>query len=243
MPEMKRFWDAASVVARAPAEGGGWAVLLDGKPVRLPGGGSLAVPLLPLAEAAAEEWEAAGGGARGGAMTLDEVPLTRLIGTALERIAPDPDPSVDALAAYGTSDLLCYRASEPPLAAAQARDWDPLLAWAEARFGARLRVTVGLMPTPQDPAAVAALRAGVAAHRPFELAALGVAVPALGSLVLGLALSDGRVDAAEAHRLATLDEAHQETLWGADAEAAARRERIAGDVALAARLLRLARPG
>ncbi|UFN51146.1 chaperone, ATP12 [Roseomonas sp. OT10] len=233
---MKRFWDDAAV-AELPD---GFGVALDGRPLRLPGGGGLRLPRRSLAEAVAEEWRRAGG-TRGGEASLEELPLTRLIGTAQDRIAPDPAPSVEAIAAYGATDLLCYRATERALAEKQARDWQPLLDWAALELDALLRVTTGLMPVDQDPASLAALRRAVVAHTPLELAALGVAVPALGSLVLGLALSRGRLDAAEAHRLATLDEAHQEAFWGVDAEAAARRVRAAADVALADRLLHLAR--
>ena len=68
-------------------------------------------------------------------------------------------------------------------------------------------------------------------------------VPAFGSLVLGLAVVEGRLDATEALRLATLDETFQEGFWGVDAEAAARRERVAAEVAQAARLLALAHGG
>jgi chaperone required for assembly of F1-ATPase len=75
----------------------------------------------------------------------------------------------------------------------------------------------------------------------MELAALGVAVPALGSLVLGLALAAGRIDAKAAKDASTLDERYQEEFWGLDAEAASRRAQVAADVALAARLLELAR--
>ena len=75
----------------------------------------------------------------------------------------------------------------------------------------------------------------------LELAALGVAIPALGSLVLGLALAEGRLDAAEACRLAFLDESFQQERWGEDAEALARQDGVVKDVALAARLLALAR--
>ena len=39
-----------------------------------------------------------------------DVPLTRLAGTAQERIAPDPEPVVLDIARYGETDLLCYRA-------------------------------------------------------------------------------------------------------------------------------------
>jgi chaperone required for assembly of F1-ATPase len=236
---MKRFWDSA---AAAPQPEGGFGVLLDGRPVRLPGGAPLRVQEAPLAEAIAAEWGAAGG-TKGGEMTPEDVPLTRLAGTAQERIAPDPAPTVEGLAKYAETDLLCYRAEEPRLAALQAESWQPLLDWAALQHDAPLRVTAGLMPVPQDPVALSALRRAVAALAPIELAALAVLVPALGSLVLGLAVVQERLDATEAHRLATLDETFQEAFWGTDAEAAARRLRIAREVEIAARLVALSRLG
>lgn len=233
---MKRFWDEARV---AEAEGQ-FAVLLDGRPMRLPGGGRVRVAARPLAEAIAVEWHQAGG-AKGGEFTHDDVPLTRLVGTAEERIAPDPTPTVAALARYAETDLLCYRAEDRKLAALQAAAWDPLLDWAALTLDAPLRVTTGVMPVGQTPQALSALAHAVAAHPPLELAALGVAVPALGSLVLGLALLAGRLDAEAAEAAATVDERHQEEFWGVDAEAAQRRASIATDVALAARFIALAR--
>lgn len=234
---MKRFWDSAAVVADPD---GRFAVMLDGRPVRLPGGGQIRVPQRALADALAAEWQAAGG-ARGGEFSHEDVPLTRLVGTAEERIAPDPAPTVAAIAKYAETDLLCYRADDRRLAERQAAEWDPLLDWASLALDAPLRVTAGVMPVRQEPDALAALSRAVAAHDPVGLSALGVAVPALGSLVLGLALSAGRLDAARAHALATLDERYQEEFWGLDAEAETRRARIAADVELSARLFALAR--
>jgi len=234
---MKRFWDSAATIPQP----GGFGVVLDGKPVRLPGGAPLVVDRAALAEAIAGEWSLAGGGARGGAMSMNDMPLTRLVGTAQERIAPDPAAMVEGLARYAESDLLCYRAEDPQLAALQAAEWQPLLDWAALRHDAPLRVTAGIMPVRQDPAAIAALRAADAARDAVELAALGVLVPALGSLVLGLAVVEGRLGAAEAHRLAILDETFQEEFWGLDQEAADRRARIAGEIAVVGRLLALAR--
>ncbi|MFC0409054.1 ATP12 family chaperone protein [Roseomonas elaeocarpi] len=232
---MKRFWDRAEVAEVV----GGFSITLDGRPMRLPGAGSLTLPNRALADAVAEEWGAAGG-AKGGEMSLEDVPLTRLAATAVDRIAPDPAPTVREISRYGESDLLCYRATDRVLAAQQAAEWDPLLNWCDARHGARLRSTTGIMHLAQDPAALQALHRVVGGFVPLELAALGIVVPATGSLVLGLALADGQIDAVAAHRLATLDETHQESLWGEDAEALARRERMAAEVALAARLLSLA---
>ena len=233
---MKRFWDQASVTLAD----GRFAVLLDGRPVRLPGGGQLGVAAKLLADAIAAEWQQAGG-EKGGAFTHDDVPLTRLVGTAEERIAPDPAPIIAAIARYAETDLLCYRAEDRKLAARQAAEWDPVLEWAALALDAPLRVTTGVMPVAQTPQAIAALTRAVAAYPRLELAALGVAVPALSSLVLGLALLAGRLDPAAAEAAATLDERHQEEFWGVDAEAAQRRAGIATDVALAARFCALAR--
>ncbi len=233
---MKRFWDKAEI---ADSEGR-FAVLLDGRPVRLPGGAPLAVASRPLAEALAAEWGAAGGG-KGNEFTHDEVPLTRVVGTAQERIAPDPRPTVAAISKYAETDLLCYRGEDRRLAERQSAEWDPILDWAALRLDAPLKVTVGIMPVAQEPQALSALSRAVAAHPPEELAALGIAVPALGSLVLGLALAAGRLGAEEAHALSILEERFQEEFWGLDSEAAARRARIAEEIALAARLIALAR--
>lgn len=233
---MKRFWDEA----RLDPQPGGFGILLDGKPLRIPGGRPLLVPSPKLAAAVAAEWSAAGGGARGGEMSMAELPLTRLAGTAQERIAADPAPMVEGLAKYAETDLLSYRAADERLAARQAAEWQPLLDWAALQHDAPLRITTGIMPVPQDPAPLAALRRVVATLSPTELVAMGVLVPAFGSLVLALAVVQRHIPATEGHRLAILDETWQEEFWGLDAEAATRRQRIAEDVAVIARLLELA---
>jgi chaperone required for assembly of F1-ATPase len=235
---MKRFWRDA----RALEGPEGFTIALDGKPVRLPGGGALVINRAPLAQAIAAEWQAAGGGP-GGEMSFADTPLTRLAGTARERIAPDPAPTIGAIAAYGATDLLCYRAERPAeLVRRQHLHWQPWIAWAAATLGAELLVTEGVMPVAQRPAALAALRAAVDAASPEILAGLGIAVPALGSLVLGLALAHGALSAATAHSVAMLDEIFEVEQWGYDADIEARRAAIADDILLAGRFLCLVRP-
>lgn len=234
---MKRFWNNATT----ERVDDGYSILLDGRPMHLPGGGTLRLAHAGLAEAVAAEWQAAGGG-KGGEMSFADTPLTRLAGTAQHRIAPDPWPTVDVIARYGETDLLCYRAEAPDvLVRRQQEAWQPWLDWVADRHGAALRVTAGIVAIRQHRDAVASLRAAVAALDVWALAALGVAVPALGSLVLGLALADGRLDADTAHALGALDELFQAELWGEDAEAAARRRAVREDVAVAARLIALTR--
>lgn len=234
---MRRFWETATI---EPAKAG-FLVLLDRRPVRLPGGAVLRIGPERLAWAIAAEWQAAGQG-RGGTLSFDDTPLTRLAGTAQERIAGDPWPTVDAIARYGETDLLCYRAETPEeLVQRQTRRWQPWLDWVAAAYGAPLRVGTGVAPIRQHRGSIGALRRAVAVLDAYALAGLGLAVPALGSLVLGLALAGRRIDAAEAHALGALDELFQAETWGEDAEAAARRASIAADVALAARFMELAR--
>jgi chaperone required for assembly of F1-ATPase len=234
---MKRFWDTAAV---APDQGG-FRVLLDGHVVRLPGGTPLFLQRRSLAEAIAAEWGVAGGG-KGGDMDWTDVPLTRLAGTVQERITPNPEPVALEIARYGETDLLCYRAEGPEvLVQRQLEQWQPWLDWAEREYGARLRVTTGVMPVVQDSSALVALVQVVVAQAPPVLAALGVAVPALGSLVLGLAMAAFRLDAASAFGLAGLDESFQAELWGRDPAAEERRRRGAAEVTVAAQFLRLVR--
>jgi len=235
---MKRFWDRAEAV---PADTG-YGIALDDRPLRLPGGARLTVPGRCLAEALAMEWQSVAT-TPGAEFTWDSLPLTRLVGTAQDRIAPDPVPTIEALAAYGETDLLCYRAEEPRLQTRQAAAWDPLLDWAGAALAAPLAVTAGVMPVAQPKASLAALRAAVAAEDFWGLAALGILVPALGSLVLALAVLHGRLTPAEAVAAALMDETYQQEFWGLDAEAEQRAEALAGDAALAAELLALVRAG
>ena len=234
---MKRFWDTASVQLTEK----GHAILLDGKPMRLPSGAPLAVGPVRLAHAIGEEWQAAGG-VKGGEMTFKDTPLTRLAGTALERIAPDPAPTVDAIARYGETDLLCYRAETPQkLVERQQRQWQPWLDWAALAYDAPLRVAAGVGYVKQHHDSIAALRRTVAALDVDALAGLGVAVPALGSLVLGLALAAGEMDADTAYTLGALDELFQAEQWGDDYEAVDRRTGMLADIALAARYIDLTR--
>ncbi len=233
---MQRFWDGA----RSEELDGAWRILLDNRPVRIPGGAELRLPNPRLAEAVAEEWRGAAGGRKGGKTSYADLPLTRIAGTGQVRIAPDPELMVLELTRYGETDLLCYRAETPAeLAARQAAAWQPWLDWAAARHGARLLPTTGVMHVSQPVDALAALAAALARIGPYGLAALGIAVPALGSLVLGLALAERVLPAEQAHGLASLDETFQEEFWGTDEEALARRRRIGEDIAVAARFLEL----
>lgn len=228
---MQRFWRAATLEAAED----GFTVALDGKPMRLPGNKMLVVPFAGLAAAIAAEWEAVSG-----LFTPDDLPLTRLATTAQERVRTARGQIIPQLVAYGMNDLLCYRAAnEPALAAREAAIWQPWLDWAAQALGAELQITQGVIPVAQPPAAAAAFARALGAYDEYQLAALGVIVPALGSLVLGLALAAGELSPEAACAAAQLGEHWQEARWGVDAEAVARRALVQGDVTESARFMAL----
>jgi chaperone required for assembly of F1-ATPase len=232
---MKRFW-TATTITRA---GDGFALLLDGKPMRLPGGDVLPLGHQALAEAIAAEWSLP---ALGAEISYDDLPLTQLAATAALRIEDKHQAVVESIAAYGRSDLLCYRAADPvELQRRQREAWQPWLDWALRRHDAPLLTTEGIGFIDQPPQSLAILARAVAAEDNHGLAALGVIVPVLGSLVLGLAVIDGALHPGDAYRLSVLDELFQEERWGMEAEAAARRARAEADVRSAALYVTLTR--
>lgn len=210
---MKRFY--ASAVARAVEDG--WAIELDGRPVRTPARAPLVVPMGALGDSIAAEWNA-----QDDTVQPRTMPLTGLANAAIDRVAPDPAAFAKALAAYGESDLLCYRAEGPQaLVGRQADRWDPILAWARARFDIDFEVAAGIIHRPQPARTIEQLARAVAARNPFQLAALSPLVTISGSLVIALALAEGALTPDAAWEAAALDELWQAEQWGADAEAEA----------------------
>ncbi|HEX6741209.1 MAG TPA: ATP12 family chaperone protein, partial [Sphingomicrobium sp.] len=172
---MKRFWQDVAVVE----EPGGWAIALDGRPVRTPARTPLRLPNAALAEAVAREW-------REVEDTVDPrmMPLTGLANAAIDRVAPEKDAFAAGLARYGEADLACYRSDWPPdLVGRQEESWDPLLAWARRRYDVDFAATSGLMHVPQPPATIDRLAQAVAELDAFRLAGLSPLVTIGGSLI------------------------------------------------------------
>jgi chaperone required for assembly of F1-ATPase len=214
---------------------GSWGVALDGRPMRTPGKNELCLPSAALTAAIAAEWDAQQVEVRPATM-----PLFRLAATAIDRTATQRDLVVAETANYAGTDLVCYRADHPPaLAALQQAVWQPLIDWAAQRYDAALAVTTGIIPAAQPPAALRAFRAAVAAQDDFHLTAVHTLTAACGSLVIALALIEGRLNAEAAFAASQLDETFQIETWGEDTEAVARRRSLAADIAAAARFIAL----
>lgn len=212
---MKRFWKTVSAVP----DGDGWGIALDDRPVRTPRRTPLVLPSAALADAIAAEWDAQRADVDPAAM-----PLTGLANAAIDLAAPDPAAFIESVAAYAATDLFCYRDDrDAALQAEQAAAWNPLLGWAEARFGIEFALTQGILPIDQPPATIAALRAAALALDPWRMTALTPLVTIGGSLVAGLAGIEGAFDPDTLWRAVSLDERYQERRWGADAQSQAQR--------------------
>lgn len=209
----KRFWKTASVAA----EGDGFTVHLDGRPVRTPAKSPLILPTRPMAAAIAAEWDAQQG-------TIDprSMPLTRSANAAIDKVAVQHGEVAQMIADYGDSDLLCYRAPAPAeLVARQAEMWDPLLDWAAEVLDVRLQTASGVVHVPQDPVVLHRLSQRVHAMDSFALAAFHDLVSLSGSLILGFAATLDHLEIERLWQLSRLDEDWQIEQWGADDDAAA----------------------
>ena len=207
----KRFW---ADVAIEPISDG-FTISLDRRSVRTPAKATMIIPTLKLAEYVAAEWDA-----QNEIIVLSSMPFTRTANAALDKVAPNRREVADNVAAYGDSDLLCYRANAPAgLVSRQAAAWDPILDWAAQNLQVRLRLRTGVVHSAQKPDELARLSQLVHALSDFELAAVYDLVSLSGSLIIGLSVARNAGPDAELWAASRIDEVWQREQWGEDAEA------------------------
>lgn len=229
-PLPKRFYTQAEV-NEVP---GGFAVRLDGKPVRTPGKAVLALSTAAAAQLVADEFQAQ-------AEIIDPVsmPVLRLANTAIDGVANEMQAVLEDVMRFSSSDLLCYRADAPEgLVARQAEFWDPVLDWAQSALGARFFLAEGVMHVEQPRESVAAVGLWLRQREePFRLSAIHLMTTLTGSALLALAVEAGALEPDAAWAAAHVDEDWNIALWGEDAEAAERRRARRRDFDAAVSLL------
>lgn len=232
-PLPKRFYKQASVAEAAV----GFAVLLDGRPVKTPAKAPFLVPAQALAEAIAAEWAAQGERIDPAAM-----PLTRLANTTIDAVAGNMAAVAGDIVAYAGTDALCYRAApSDAVADLQAAAWDPVLAWAADALGAQFVTQSGIVHVSQPDATLAAIAHAITGCNAWQLAPLHVITTLTGSAVLALAVARGAKTAADAWAAAHVDEDFQIARWGSDEEAELRRAGRWTEMEAAARFLEAVR--
>ena len=214
-PQRKRFYKEAGV---AEAEGG-FAVTLDGKPIRTPSGRQVVAPTREHRRGDRGGMGGAGRDHRSPDHAADALRQQRRRGRGRSRRCASPTTSQN----ISQSDLLFYRAGHPEaLVAREAAHWDPVLFWAAETLGAHFILAEGIVHVRQPEPAVAAARAALPAD-PWSIAALHVVTTLTGSALLALALVHGVRDADQVWAAAHVDEDWNIEKWGVDEEVAARR--------------------
>ncbi|QTN98850.1 ATPase [Brucella sp. 458] len=225
----KRFYEKAEV---AESEGG-FAVHLDGRPVKTPARNLLLLPTRAAAQIVADEFAT-----QEKVIDPGKMPATRLVNTAIDGIAQDPQAVFEDILRFAGTDMLCYRADSPQeLVSRQTENWDPLIDWMES-LGARFALAEGVMHVEQPREAIAAFSVHMAGFKdPLALAALHTMTTLMGSAIIALAVAKGEISAEKAWAIAHIDEDWTIEHWGSDAEAIERRKNREIEMMVAARLL------
>jgi chaperone required for assembly of F1-ATPase len=223
----KRFYKNVSVIAArindkkdANAKRG-FVIHLDGQKLKTPARSYLILPTRQSAQIVANEWLA-----QKDNIDTATMPATRLVNTARDGIAADPQAVIEDMLKFAHSDLLCYRASAPQgLVELQQSQWDPVLDWAVDELDARFETTKGLVQIAQPKEAISAISIALKPWTdPIAIAALHTITNLTGSIILAVAISVNKYTASQVWKIAHVDEDWNISNWGEDHEAKKRRD-------------------
>jgi chaperone required for assembly of F1-ATPase len=202
---MKRFYKMVT----CPPVAGGYEIHLDGKPVKMPSGRILCLPGKLLAEAVMQEWAA-----QTGDIMPENMPLTQLATTTLDRVNQERPAMEQAALSYLDTDLLCYRTMQPAaVAERQAQAWDPWLAWFKEHYGVELQTTHALRALRQPEEGRQAVISAMKALDNWQFTVLQLVTALSGSLVLGLAFFVGAATPDEVFAVMHVEEGYKAGIY------------------------------
>ena len=209
--KQKRFWKNVHVVSSET----GYLIKLDDKILKTPAKKQMLLPTEALAKKVASEW-----GKQVEEVDPTTMPFTKSSNAALDKVSEQFEEVSSLLGEYGDTDLLYYRADSPlELQKRQKTGWDPIVNWAENTFKVQINCGMGIVYIPQDAKLFSEINIKINSLSIFELTAFYDMVSITGSLILGLAIINGRLSAEEAYQLSRIDEQWQLEQWGEDEEA------------------------
>lgn len=202
---MKRFYKEVSIVK----EGDGYAVQLDGKPIRTPSKSILIAGNENLAELSKAEWEA-----QGEKINHNTMPVTQLLNTKQDRISGQRAALEGEVLKYINTDLLCYRADAPEeLVARQDKLWQPHLDWFSKQYGLEFQTTHGLGALKQDQTIHDVIASEIRALDDDRFTLVQMITPACGSIILALAFIKGAANVDDLMACAYLEEDYKFDLY------------------------------
>ncbi len=205
---MKRFYKLVST----HKDQGGYAIALDGKPVKTPLKSPLKAPNEDIANAIVQEWAG-----QGEQIIPDSMPLTQILSTHIDKVEKERAAMEKPLLKYLDTDLICYRAESPPeLKQAQEEVWDEYLDWFKQKFGVKLETTTKLSALKQPRAAHDSVARYVDTLPDNRFTILQMVIPISGSVVLGLAFIEGAISAQELFKAIRVEESFKAEIYNED---------------------------
>ncbi|XP_059852403.1 ATP synthase mitochondrial F1 complex assembly factor 2 isoform X3 [Lagenorhynchus albirostris] len=205
--ERKRFYQNVSITQGEA----GFEINLDHRKLRTPQAKLFTVPSEALAVAVATEWDS-----QQDTIKTYTMHLTTLCNTSLDNPTQrDKDQLIWAAAKFLDTDTVCCRVEEPEtLVELQRNEWDPVIGWAERRYGVKIGSSTSIMG-PSIPARTReVLVSHLASYNMWALQGIEFVVSQLKSMVLTLGLIDLHLTVEQAVLLSRLEEAFQIQKWG-----------------------------
>lgn len=210
---MNRFYKLVS----KRAEGAGFCICLDGKPVKAPSGNILLAPTSEAADLIVLEWAA-----QEEKILPETMPVMQLVTTCQDRVSHERKGMEAAILKYLDTDLLCYRAGggedEHQIKQNEIQEtlWNPWLEWFEDKFGVKLQSTCDLTAIKHPAEAHDGVKNAVQSLDNERFTALQVIVPLTGSLILGLAFIEDAITPDEAFKATHIEEDYKAAIYNED---------------------------
>ncbi|XP_046276798.1 ATP synthase mitochondrial F1 complex assembly factor 2 [Marmota monax] len=200
--ERKRFYQNVSITQGE----GGFEINLDHRKLKTPQAKLFTVPNEALAIAVATEWDS-----QQDTIKFYTMHLTTLCNTSLDNPTQrNKDQLIQAAVKFLDTDTLCYRVEKPEtLVELQKNEWDPIIEWAEKRYGVKIGSSTSIMG-PSIPAQTQeVLTSHLASYNMWALQGIEFVVAQLKSMVLTLGLIDLHLTVEQAVLLSRLEEEYQ----------------------------------
>ncbi len=142
---------------------------------------------------------------------------------AQAEISRERDEVIQKLLRFVLTDALLFWSHNDELSKRQEKLWMPVVIWARRILKAELLTTTELDVPEENQKAVDALKIFLEKLTDKKLTALYLAALDMRSVILAMALTEGRLDAEGAYKAAWLEELWQAEKWGVDPEAESKR--------------------
>ena len=227
----KRFYKKAEVGEAAV----GFSILLDGRATKTPGRTPILLPSRDLAALMVMEWDA-----QASHIDAASMPVVRLVNSAVEGGEAALGAVRNEILSFVGNDLMLFRADSPAeLVTLQEQHWDAMLTKICHHFSVKFRPVVGLIHEDQPEATLRRLESSLSDLNHFSATVLMSVTGLTGSGLLAIALRHGLADGTSVWEAAHVDENYNARVWGADAEAEARRNKRRAEFDAALKVLPL----